>query len=67
MINLQVDNETPHLFILTGDSGGPISSQGTLIGIVSWGVGCADPYYPGVYTRLAHPTIRRWIRLLTKL
>ncbi|XP_020799849.1 trypsin-4 [Drosophila serrata] len=50
-----------------GDSGGPISSQGTLIGIVSWGVGCADPYYPGVYTRLAHPTIRRWIRLLTKL
>ncbi|XP_017076435.1 trypsin-4 [Drosophila eugracilis] len=50
-----------------GDSGGPISAQGTLIGIVSWGVGCADPYYPGVYTRLAHPTIRRWIRLLTKL
>ncbi|XP_034660915.1 trypsin-4 [Drosophila subobscura] len=50
-----------------GDSGGPISSQGTLIGIVSWGVSCADPYYPGVYTRLAHPTVRRWIRLLTKL
>ncbi|XP_068153227.1 trypsin-4 [Drosophila tropicalis] len=50
-----------------GDSGGPISAQNTLIGIVSWGVGCADPYYPGVYTRLAHPTIRRWIRLLTKL
>lgn len=50
-----------------GDSGGPITSGGTLIGIVSWGVGCADPYYPGVYTRLAHPTIRRWIRMLAKL
>ncbi|KAH8358683.1 hypothetical protein KR093_001698, partial [Drosophila rubida] len=50
-----------------GDSGGPLTAQGKLIGIVSWGVGCADPYYPGVYTRLSHPSIRRWVRLLTKL
>ncbi|KAH8417279.1 hypothetical protein KR222_007878, partial [Zaprionus bogoriensis] len=50
-----------------GDSGGPLTEQGQLIGIVSWGVGCADPYYPGVYTRLSHPNIRRWVRLLTKL
>ncbi|XP_030374261.1 trypsin-4 [Scaptodrosophila lebanonensis] len=50
-----------------GDSGGPISVNETLIGIVSWGVGCADPYYPGVYTRLSYPPIRRWIRLMTKL
>ncbi|ALC45870.1 CG10405, partial [Drosophila busckii] len=50
-----------------GDSGGPIIAEETLIGVVSWGVGCADPYYPGVYTRLAHPHIRRWVRLLTKL
>ncbi|XP_022090150.1 tryptase gamma-like [Acanthaster planci] len=45
-----------------GDSGGPIvsnfyenshSSSTTLEGIVSWGNGCASPYYPGVYTRVA--------------
>ncbi|XP_017862340.1 PREDICTED: trypsin-4 [Drosophila arizonae] len=50
-----------------GDSGGPLTAQGKLIGIVSWGVGCADPFYPGVYTRLSHPSIRGWVRMLTKL
>ena len=37
-----------------GDSGGPIvNSAKTLIGLVSWGNGCADPNYPGVYTRVS--------------
>ena len=31
----------------TGDTGGPLTYQGTHVGIVSWGYGCARPYFPG--------------------
>jgi trypsin len=46
-----------------GDNGGPIfhvdkdgeiGDRPTQLGIDSWAVGCADPRYPGVYTRVSY-------------
>jgi trypsin len=37
-----------------GDSGGPLYCSGYLGGIVSWGRGCADARYPGVYTEVSY-------------
>lgn len=36
-----------------GDSGGPLVVDGKLVGIVSFGNGCARPDNPGVYTRVS--------------
>ena len=38
-----------------GDSGGPLydDDNNALVGIVSWGFGCADPQYPGVYAQVS--------------
>lgn len=51
-----------------GDSGGPLvignHSKMQQIGIVSWGIGCAKPGFPGVYTRLT--SYLDWILKHTK-
>jgi secreted trypsin-like serine protease len=48
-----------------GDSGGPLTraapnGERVLVGIVSQGVGCANPGYPGLYTRVS--AYQAWIK-----
>ena len=50
-----------------GDSGGPLFGHDAtgalkLVGSTSYGNGCAEPGYPGVYARIADTTLREWIR-----
>ncbi|KAH8366279.1 hypothetical protein KR093_011557 [Drosophila rubida] len=44
----------------SGDSGGPLAVGGRLYGVVSFGIGCANRKYPGVYVNVRRS--KRWIR-----
>lgn len=38
-----------------------MDEQQVQVGVVSWGIGCGSPGYPGLYANLAHPVVRKWI------
>ena len=49
-----------------GDSGGPLFAQTStgarrVVGVTSWGNGCAEKGYPGVYARVADTKLSTWV------
>jgi len=60
MDSCQGDSGGPMVVTDTSVVGGPTSANRVrLAGVVSWGRGCAQPGYPGVYTRISE--FERWI------
>lgn len=54
-----------------GDSGGPLTvvanGRTVLAGIVSLGIGCAQPGRPGLYTRIAEPSVTGFLRAASNI
>ncbi|XP_075975633.1 trypsin CFT-1-like isoform X2 [Anticarsia gemmatalis] len=44
-----------------GDSGGPLYHNRVVVGVCSWGLGCADAFFPGVNARVSRYT--SWIQI----
>jgi trypsin len=49
-----------------GDSGGPLFATASggarrVVGVTSWGNGCAQEGFPGVYARVADTKLRTWV------
>ncbi|XP_011182394.1 trypsin II-P29 [Zeugodacus cucurbitae] len=52
--------EDPERDSCAGDSGGPLICSGQVVGVVSFGIGCGTPGYPGFYTNVYR--YLNWIR-----
>lgn len=70
MINCDISFFSLFHMQMVNYSGGPLACQTpnndgslTLYGIVSWGIECARPKFPGVYTNVQ--AVRQWIRYNT--
>ena len=49
-----------------GDSGGGLVVDNKLVGIISTGFGCGVKDFPGVYTSIAHPEIKKFVKETTR-
>nr|CAD7424305.1 unnamed protein product [Timema monikensis] len=50
--------------VCQGDSGGPLILDGILVGVTSWGKGCAYPGFPAVFTKVS--AFGRWVASVTE-